>query len=724
MVRDSVKRRMVDEVTRRLVGFGGASVLATIALILLCLLWVVVPIFADPELEALPPVPSPEVGVVAFGASPRPGAMYFLSKESGLVFSEHESGALQNTVVLEGAGLIDARLVYPTQDTYALLDEKGVLRFLRIGFHLGSDAEQPQVEALGESLFNASEWYLGDARDFDVYREGDRMRLASLVAGGTIQVVEFVNVDNAYELTPHRSVSLSKDMRASRVRFGPAGRWIFAFSSDGELNLFEASKLASAKNVFSGRLLPEGERVLALEPLLGRYSWLLAHGPGRVTQWSLAPAERGAAMHALREFAFDAPIRHLRAEPHRKGFVAIDAQGGVHLAHTSSGRLRTTGDTILRGVRQIAVSPRADRLYALLGSGEIHRYALHNAHPEISWSAMWRKVWFEGDPEPSHAWDSSTTEPHFEPKFSLAPLLFGTLKAAFFAMLIAAPLAVLGAIYIAYFMNPRMRLWIKPGIEMMAALPTVVLGFLAGLWLAPFVESHLTATLLAFPLLLLAVLFLSFLWHRVSARFPRDLDGWLGALCVPVAVLLVWILFSNDAWFEAVIFGGSAQDWFREELGLAYEERNALIVGVAMGFAVIPIIFSISEDAIHGVPRHLVSGSLALGATPWQTLRRVVILTASPGIVAALVIGFSRAIGETMIVLMAAGNTPILDLNLFEGMRTFAANIAIELPGSERGTSHYSVLFLTALMLFAITLVFNTLAEVMRSRLRKRFAQL
>jgi phosphate transport system permease protein len=143
-----------------------------------------------------------------------------------------------------------------------------------------------------------------------------------------------------------------------------------------------------------------------------------------------------------------------------------------------------------------------------------------------------------------------------------------------------------------------------------------------------------------------------------------------------------------------------------------------------MGFAVVPTVFAIAEDAINGVPRHLITGSLALGATRWQTLLRVVLLTASPGIFSAIMIGMGRAVGETMIVLMATGNTPIMDMNLFEGMRTFAANIAIELPESEVGGTHYRILFLTALVLFLLTFVFNTAAELVRQRLRDRYGEL
>ena len=150
----------------------------------------------------------------------------------------------------------------------------------------------------------------------------------------------------------------------------------------------------------------------------------------------------------------------------------------------------------------------------------------------------------------------------------------------------------------------------------------------------------------------------------------------------------------------------------------------ANVVGLAMGFAVIPIIFSIAEDAVFGVPKTLSDGSLALGATPWQTLLFVILPTASPGIFSALMIGLGRAVGETMIVLMATGNTPVMDWNIFEGMRTLAANIAVEMPESEVNSTHYRILFLAALVLFLFTFVVNTVAELVRQRLREKYSSL
>jgi phosphate transport system permease protein len=153
-------------------------------------------------------------------------------------------------------------------------------------------------------------------------------------------------------------------------------------------------------------------------------------------------------------------------------------------------------------------------------------------------------------------------------------------------------------------------------------------------------------------------------------------------------------------------------------------QRNALVVGFVMGFAVIPIIYTIAEDALSSVPAHLRLASLGAGATPWQTAVRVIIPTAMSGLFSALMVGLGRAVGETMIVLMATGNTPVMEWNLFNGFRTLSANIAVELPEAVRNSTHYRTLFLAALCLFAMTFAVNTAAEVVRQRFRKRAFQL
>ena len=175
---------------------------------------------------------------------------------------------------------------------------------------------------------------------------------------------------------------------------------------------------------------------------------------------------------------------------------------------------------------------------------------------------------------------------------------------------------------------------------------------------------------------------------------------------------------------EGALFGGDFPQWLLGASGTRYDQRNSVVVGFAMGFAVVPIIYTICEDALSSVPAHLRAGSLALGATPWQTATRVVLPTASPGIFSAGMIGFGRAVGETMIVLMATGNTPITDWSIFNGMRTLAANIAVEIPEAPHEGTLYRVLFLSGLLLAAVTFLVNTVAEVVRQRLRQRYSRI
>ncbi|MEX2453483.1 MAG: ABC transporter permease subunit, partial [Rhodospirillaceae bacterium] len=156
----------------------------------------------------------------------------------------------------------------------------------------------------------------------------------------------------------------------------------------------------------------------------------------------------------------------------------------------------------------------------------------------------------------------------------------------------------------------------------------------------------------------------------------------------------------------------------------SYVQRNALIVGFVMGFAVIPNIYTLAEDALSAVPSSLRAASLAAGATPWQTAIWVVLPTGMSGVFAATMIGMGRAVGETMIVVMAAGNTALLDWNVFNGLRTLSANIAVELPEAVVEGSLYRMLFLAAMTLFVATFIINTIAEIIRQRFRKRAFQL
>ena len=158
--------------------------------------------------------------------------------------------------------------------------------------------------------------------------------------------------------------------------------------------------------------------------------------------------------------------------------------------------------------------------------------------PLLAWWSLLGMVWYEGYQEPSYTWQSSSASDVFEPKFSLVPLSFGTLKAAFYAMILAAPLAVLGAMYTAHFMSPRLRRVVKPSVEVMEALPTVILGFLAGLWLAPFVEESLPGNVSMLFVVPLGIVVASYVWTRLPGRARLWVpEGWEAILLITVVVL-------------------------------------------------------------------------------------------------------------------------------------------------------------------------------------------
>ena len=371
----------------------------------------------------------------------------------------------------------------------------------------------------------------------------------------------------------------------------------------------------------------------------------------------------------------------------------------------------------------LAIDPKGDGAVAMSG-GDVLRRSIDNPHPEISLRTLFLPVWYEGYAAPKWVWQSTGGSDAFEPKLSLWPLIFGTLKATLYAMLFSLPLALMAAIYVSQLAPSWLQATVKPTIELMAAVPSVVVGFLAALWLAPRLEAALLAVMLGAVGLPLVVILSLAVWRLVPAELRRRLpDGveLLVLLAVGSAVVALLPLVAGP--IEARFFGGDFQRFLFTEWGLRYDQRNAIVVGLGLGFAVIPVIFTIAEDACSAVPRALVNASRALGATRWQTAVRLVVPAASPGLFAAVMLGLGRAVGETMIVLMAAGNTPLLDLSLFNGMRTMSAAIAVEIPEAPVGGTLFRVLFLTGILLFAFTMVLTTAADLVGSYLRKRYAR-
>jgi len=468
--------------------------------------------------------------------------------------------------------------------------------------------------------------------------------------------------------------------------------------------------------------------ITALSYLIGDRTVVIGTKRGTISTWMLVRdsanqgTQRLQTVHSFRSHS--GSVTAISPSRRDKGFLTADANGEISLHHSTSGQTLLTWKGTGSSVRAMMFAPKANGVIVLDEIGRLRTISLHNPHPEITFHTLFQPVLYEGYDKPAYSWQSSSGSDDFEPKFSLMPLIFGTLKGTVYAMILAIPLAVMGAIYTAMFMSPGLRAIVKPAIEIMAALPSVVLGFLAGLWLAPVLEQIFPAVVAMVVVIPLSVTLSSIAWQfapkafRLGSRGGIDLLVLLGVLVVTV----VGCLAANQQ-VESWLFQSDYKMWLQSTFGLQYDQRNALIISFAMGFAVIPIIFSISEDSIANVPKHLIAGSLAMGATPWQTLTRLVLVSASPGIFSALMIGFGRAVGETMIVLMATGNTPILDWSMFNGFRTLSANIAVEMPEAPQGGTLYRVLFLSGLLLFAFTFVLNTIAEIVRQRLRTKYSR-
>ena len=587
---------------------------------------------------------------------------------------------------------------------------------------------------------------------------------------------------------------------------------VYAAAADGTLYRYDARSFEAPVLAERRRLFTDGVELSSLGFLIGEQSIVAGGSDGSVDIYFRlarpnARTSDGYALvrvHSLEKHeggvtAFDASERS-------KLFVTADATGAVWLRHATSEKtvLKLSGEGARAGWSEVALAPRDNGVFAVSPDGSAMFWDISVPHPETTVGTIFGKVWYEGYPGPGYTWQSSSGSDAFEPKLSLVPLIFGTLKATFYSLLFAIPIALLAAIYTSEFVHRRVRSVVKPTMELMASLPSVVLGFLAALVIAPVVESWISAVILAFALVPVALLLAAYLWQLLpegpalrwgglpkfatmflvigvallgayalapafeALFFAGDFQDWVNGakgsgvpmltlLLLPLSVLaLRWLFrrFFGDAYamllrrngamagaidfarWTAFLLLGAIVSWLLANLfagtGLdprggvfdTYVQRNTLVVGFAMGFAVIPIIYTIAEDALNAVPEHLRAASLACGATPWQTAISIVLPTAMSGVFAAVMIGMGRAVGETMIVVMAAGNTPLIDWNLFNGLRALSATIAVELPEAVRGGSLYRMLFLAALTLFVMTFVINTLAELVRLRFRRRAAQL
>ncbi len=733
-------RRYKDVAAKYTIGIGGISVIIAIVLIFFYLLYIVLPLFIPGSMEKVGQYTTPssqDGSTLAISMEEQNEIGVRITDDAKFVYFDTHSGEpmLTDSLALDGAVVssftrasVSTRLVAFGLNTGDVLIAKhdyktsfpNDKRLITPGTSFPFGQEHITIDEDGSPLTRIA------------FQDGeDQALLAATTMDGRLLLSTLMKETSFFddEITLDISTTTieSAPDEITHILLDRDQQILYVADRQGQLSTYDVSSPdePELKNRIS--IVNQGEEVTAISFLTGDISLLIGSSTGRISQWFTVRNENDVKeLTLIREFQLEEnPIEHIEIEYFRKGFIASDSKGNIGIFHSTAQRKILTEKISNNSIDFLGLSPRSSALLTMDSRGETLFWDIDNEHPEVSWSSLWGKVWYESYEEPDYIYQSSGGSDEFEPKLSLVPIAFGTIKAAFYAMLFAMPLAIAGAIYTAYFMTPKMRSTIKPTIEIMEALPTVILGFLAGLWLAPILEAYMPGIFMMLILVPLNIVLFAYAWSllpgKVRAHFP---DGWQAAILIPVVILSVWAAMSLSGPMEALLFNGNMPGWLTNELGIDYDQRNAMVVGIAMGFAVIPTIFSITEDAVFGVPKHLTNGSLALGATQWQTLVFVVLLTASPGIFSAVMIGFGRAVGETMIVLMATGNTPLIDLSIFQGMRTLSANIAVEMPESEVASTHYRILFLAAFVLFTFTFMFNTVAEIVRQRLRKKYSSL
>lgn len=739
------RRKLFDRWARWLVAGGGFAIIASILAILIFIAIEILPLFWPAEVRELSRYDSQVLSgaderpedIIAFGLDENREIGYVVTSGGLAQFFHGSDGQPREQYRVEGLGDAAITTAWQTIESDRVLvgTDDGRVAILTADYNLrfrdGNRTYEPEMTTSTFLQIDEQRRPLAEvafAGDLD-----ESVTIAAITSDG--RVVLFLQRREASFLGEATVDSLKMELEPrwtgrpkSFALDGAMGNFYIG-TDDGRIYHWQLALEGGAQFVSSVQAARKSASLTQMTFLLGNRTLVVGTSDGRVSIWFLIRDETspvGWRLTHIRDLEkHPAPVVEVAASARGKGFISADAAGNLYLQYSTSERFLAGFSDSASPVRRVSYAPKANGALTMNEGGEIVHWDIDNPHPEASFKAFFGKVWYEGYDKPEFVWQSTGGTDEFEPKLSLVPLIFGSFKGTIYALILAIPIAILGALFTSQFMHPAFRNKIKPAVEIMAALPSVVLGFLGGLWLAPRVEKIVPALMLMAIVLPTLMILSSMVWHAAPLRFRnRFRVGVESLLLVPVMLAGVWLCLELNGTVEGFLFSGDFKVWLFESLDLSFDQRNALVVGFVMGFAVIPIIYTISEDALSNVPQNMISGSLALGATRWQTALRVVLPTAAAGIFSAVMIGLGRAVGETMIVLMATGNTPIMDWNIFNGFRTLSANIAVEIPEAPLGGTLYRVLFLSAMLLFILTFVVNTLAELVRQRLREKYQKL
>lgn len=657
----------------------------------------------------------------------------------------------------------------PAQSQLAIATDKGQVGLLNLVFPQHKSSHSPKkrsTEAHGASSLQSPTITLNPFYPLTEKEDGGRVTALSYVDAGEKKIfialrdvagaphvnimtlVQSPSLIDEGEIVPGERYDLTDQLDGAPVKAiaSMSGNGLVILTDKNTILYFEHDEESDQWNKIQTleNTLGAGEKITVMDWIFGEMSLALGGEKGSLKVISLFPqtlpdGSRKRLFGETKSFpALEGSVNlYITSQLNRSFFVASDKE--VRLCYATTADIRWQTNNLNFAPVHMAASSEFNTLALQDKTGGLHFYGVSDKFPEAGSKALFGKIWYEGYDHPAWQWQSVGGTDDYEPKISLMPLIFGTVKGTLYALLFAVPVALLAAVYTAHFMAPSVKRVVKPIMEIMASLPSVVLGFFGALYLAPIMEDKVPAFLVMAILIPLVTILLGWFWVSRPIEVRNKFKGGFEYLVMlPVLIAIGWLswVWLGDTielplvnsvrtvmgWFGMPGFEAwSFADLWRNGFGLPYEQRNSLVVGFIMGFAVIPVIFTIAEDSLSNVPPSLISASEALGASRWQIVRTIVLPIAAAGIFSALMIGLGRAVGETMIVLMATGNTPIMEWDIFNGMRTLAANIATELPEAAEHSTHYRVLFLSGLILFIMTFVLNTFAEILRHRLREKY---
>jgi phosphate transport system permease protein len=714
------RKRRNDRLASVFISLVGIGTIISVLLILLVITMEIVPLFFSSDAESV--VRYQKNKPLVLGMDPWQEKGYHIDASGTLNEFDLKDGAKKSELSLVSDGQITALESGLDGSTTFVIDGKKVQRE-KIVFKPfypmegGREIRMKRTEPVTPEAL-AKDVRMALSRE----NEDGRVTFVRLDVDGDVHVTVLEKTENfmgEIEIEENNTV-LKINSPVLRISANPSGSRVYTLHQNGHLAYWN-TRFTKPKPESSIAVDMERRKIVDLVNTVGGEGVVVAFDNGDLEVFSLLTQKTGKRSPIkIHEVNLEMEVERVLTSPRNRTIFAISPQGKVKAWYSTSERI--LGEFDLGGEGAIlGISPRGTGLLGF-ANGQVSVWDWKSPHPEAGVKALFGKVWYSGYSEPDFVWQSSSGSDDFESKMSLVPLIFGSFKGAIYAMLFSIPFAVFAALYTSVFATPKVKSIIKPTVEMMAAIPSVVIGFLAALWLAPLLDENLLTAAFAVPVAGGMLTLLPFIFGNVKGKDLMVLKP--GLILFVACLMILCSLFIADhigVFVESTWFEGNFRGWLNREIN--YDIRNSVIIGIALGFTVIPIIYTISEDALSSVPKGLTSASLALGATPWQTAWRVVLPAASPGIFAAVTLGLGRAVGETMIVLMATGNTAIMDMNIFEGFRALSANIAVEIPEAPQGGTLYRVLFLSAGVLLVFTSVLNTATEVIRQRLAKTYSR-